>query len=104
MLQTIPGRIHENSAKGICYAWHSDKRLEESKMAEQGHSQGERVVAAFRKHLNEAARQQIGDAGFELLSKMIHEAIQQDRKQMADLLEDVIKKLRKEIDTPELGM
>ena len=73
-------------------------------MTAQVHSHGARVVAAFRKQLDQATQQHIGDNGFDMLAKMIDEAIQQDRKEMTDLLEGTIKKMRKEIDTPELGM
>ena len=63
-----------------------------------------KLVENFRKELSDSAQSEIGESGFEKLALMINEAIQEDRRITANVLDEVVKTLRKDIDIPELGM
>ncbi len=73
-------------------------------MAQDNHSRARKVVETFRIGLSESAQSEIGEDNFEKLAKLINEMIQEDRKEAANLVEGVVKNLRKGIDIPELGM
>jgi len=47
---------------------------------------------------------EIGESSFDKLALMINEAIQEDRRVTANMLAEVVKTLRKDIEIPELGM
>lgn len=73
-------------------------------MVNQHQDRAVKVVEAFRGLLDENIRQQITNAQFDTLTLMITEAISEELGVAADMMEDVIQKLRAEINKPELGM
>jgi hypothetical protein len=73
-------------------------------MTNQHQDRAVKVVEAFRGLLDENINQQIADAKFDTLTLMITEAISEELGVAADMMEDVVKKVRAEINKPELGM
>ncbi len=73
-------------------------------MTQENHSRARKVVETFRAGLSDNTQSEIGESGFEKLTMMINEVIQEDHKEAANLVEDLVKTLRKDIDIPELGM
>lgn len=63
-----------------------------------------RVVEAFKANLGEAARGHISAAQFEDLNLMIREALSEEREATAALLEELLRKLRADIERPELEL
>jgi len=64
----------------------------------------DKVVKAFRNSLSDAARAQISDAEFDALAAMVREALSDELKAAADLVDGVTRRLRGEAETPELGL
>ncbi len=73
-------------------------------MTQENTSRAHKVVETFREELSDSVQSEIGESGFKKLTLMINGAIQEDRKETATLVEEVVKTLRKDIDIPELGM
>ena len=73
-------------------------------MGNQHQDRAVKVVEAFKDLLDENSSQQIAAAKFDTLTLMITEAISEELGVAADMMEDVIKKLRAELNKPELGM
>ena len=73
-------------------------------MKHENHDRSQNVVEKFRIGLSEDAQSEVGENNFEKLTLLINEALQEDRKEAADKIEEVLKSLRKDIDIPELGM
>ena len=63
-----------------------------------------KVVASFRELLDQNVSQQISDAQYESLALMISEAISEELCLAADMMEDVVKRLRSASSKSELGM
>lgn len=64
----------------------------------------EKIVTAFKAELSDATQKQIADARFEALTRAITEALSEERANAADLVENVVKRLRAEVEKPELGL
>lgn len=73
-------------------------------MAQENRIRAHKLVESFRERLSDSVQSEIGESGFEKLVLMINEVIQEDRKETANLVEEVVKTLRKDIELPELGM
>lgn len=73
-------------------------------MRQQNREKVMKLVEQFKSDLSAKTQAEIGNAVFEKLALMINEVIQEERKATADMLEVLVKTLRKEIDTPELAM
>lgn len=73
-------------------------------MSERHQELAEKVVSAFKERLSEHARGQITDAQFEDLSLMIREVIAVELEGAANLMDEVLKKLRADIEKPDLGL
>ena len=73
-------------------------------MTQNNQSRAKKLVESFRNELSDSVQSEIGESGFEKLSLMINELIQEDRKEVVVLVEEVVKTLRKDIEIPELGM
>jgi len=73
-------------------------------MAQGNQGREYKIVETFRAELSGSVQSEIGEHRFEKLSLMINEAIQKDRKMTANLVEELVKTLRKDIEIPELGM
>lgn len=73
-------------------------------MTQEDHERARMIVEAFRDGLSDNVQTEIGNAAFGNLVMMILQAIQEDRKHTANLVEEVVKTLRKDVDIPELGM
>ena len=71
---------------------------------EEDRNRAHKLVQAFREELSDSVQSEIGERGFEKLTLMINEAIQEDRKMVVNLVEEVVKTLRKDIEIPELGL
>ena len=64
----------------------------------------ERVVDTFQSRLNQAALERISDAQWEDLKMMIREAISAELGVAADLVLEVARKIRREVEKPELEL
>lgn len=73
-------------------------------MTQDSQRRAQKVVQVFRKNLSDDVQNQIGDDGFNRLTMLIDEAIQDELKESALLIEEVLKKIREKIDHPEIGM
>ena len=73
-------------------------------MTQNNQSRAKSLVESFRNELSDSVQSEIGERGFEKLSLMINELIQEDRKEVVVLVEEVVKTLRKDIEIPELGI
>ncbi len=73
-------------------------------MAQENRIRAHKLVESFREQLSDSVQSEIGESGFKELTLMINEMIQEDRKETANLVEEVVKTLRKNIEIPELGM
>lgn len=62
------------------------------------------IVAAFRSGLDDAARAQIGEAGFKRLHALVCEALSQELDTISGRLEGLLHELRTEVERPELGL
>ena len=73
-------------------------------MSQDTLERAKKIVALFREDLAADIQAGVGEANFEKLTVMIYETIQEDRKELVSLIEELLAKLRKEIDIPDLGM
>ena len=64
----------------------------------------ERVVNTFKGILNQAALESINDAQFEDLKMMIREAISEELGNAANLVYEVARKIRREVEKPEMEL
>ncbi len=62
------------------------------------------IIDNFKSRLSKSVREQIGSAQFDDLAIMIDEAINTEIASAADMLENVIRKLRESARGPELGL
>ena len=62
------------------------------------------IIDNFKSRLSKSVREQIGSAQFDDLAIMIDEAINTEIASAADMLENVIRKLRQSARGPELGL
>lgn len=63
-----------------------------------------KVIEAFKSRLSDTVREQITDAQFADLAMMIDEAIAEELDTAADLVDEVLSKLRASVRKPELGL
>jgi hypothetical protein len=73
-------------------------------MTQENRSRAHMLVETFRSELSDSVQSEISESAFEKLILMINEAIQEDRRLTANMLNEVVKTLRKDIEIPELGM
>lgn len=73
-------------------------------MTNRHQDQATKIIEAFKDTLDEDVCQQISDEKFNVLALMIKEAMGEELGVAAELIEDVVRKLRAESDKPELGM
>ena len=73
-------------------------------MSEETQVRAKKIVETFKLELSKSAKSEVGENNFEKLTMLVNEAIQEERKEVASLIEGVVKTLRKEVDIPELGM
>ncbi len=73
-------------------------------MTDRHQELAERVVATFKQTLSEAALQNISDARFEDLALMIREAIAEELDEAATIVEDAAKRLRRQVERPNLEL
>ena len=71
---------------------------------EEDRNRAHKLVQTFREELSDSVQSEIGERGFEKLTLMINEVIQEDRRLVVNLVEEVVKTLRKDIEIPELGL
>ena len=64
----------------------------------------EKAVEVFKSKLSEQARQDISDAQFEELTNIIKEALSQELGTAVNLVEELAKNLRTEVERPELEL
>ena len=62
------------------------------------------IIDNFKSRLSKSVREEIGSAQFDDLAIMIDEAINTEIASAADMLENVIRKLRESARGPELGL
>jgi len=73
-------------------------------MTDHNREVAEKIVAAFKAELSDTTQKQIADARFEALTRAIREALSEERADAAELVENVVKQLRAEVEKPELGL
>lgn len=73
-------------------------------MRKESRSRAHKLVETFRGELSHSVQSEIGDSAFAKLELMINGVVQEDRKLTANLVEEVVKTLRKDIEIPDLGM
>ena len=73
-------------------------------MAENQRQVVTEIIDNFKSRLSKSVREQIGSAQFDDLAIMIDEAINTEIASAADMLENVIRKLRESARGPELGL
>ena len=73
-------------------------------MADRHQELAQKVVNTFKQSLSDQVREQITDAQFNELALMIREAISEELKEAAELMDAIAKKLRSQTDDQELGL
>jgi hypothetical protein len=73
-------------------------------MADRHQELAQKVVNTFKQSLSDQARDQITDAQFNELVLMIREAISEELKDAAELIDGIAKRLRSQTDDQELGL
>ena len=73
-------------------------------MVDRHQQLAQKVVEAFRARLSEDARQQISQTALDELALMIREALSEELESAAASVEELARKLRANIDKPELGL
>jgi uncharacterized protein with von Willebrand factor type A (vWA) domain len=73
-------------------------------MADRHQELAQKVVNTFKQSLSDQARDQITDAQFNELVLMIREAISEELKDVAELIDGIAKRLRSQTDDQELGL
>ena len=73
-------------------------------MADRHQELAQKVVNTFKQSLSDQVREQITDAQFNELALMIREAISEELKEAAELIDAIAKKLRSQTDDQELGL
>ena len=76
----------------------------EKNMSNRHQERALKVVNSFKHILHEDACQLITDAQFEELALMVNEAIADELNNCAELVENVVKQIRGELNKPSLGM
>ena len=64
----------------------------------------DKVVTAFKLELNEGALQCITDDQFEKLSLMIQEALSDEKRDIAEMVADLVRKLKADSKVPDISM
>ncbi|ADE13550.1 hypothetical protein Nhal_0355 [Nitrosococcus halophilus Nc 4] len=64
----------------------------------------EKAVEAFKELLSEQARQQISDRQFDELALIIREALSEELENAVEIAEDMVKRLRAQVERPELEL
>ena len=64
----------------------------------------DKVVTAFKLELNEDALQCINDNQFEKLSLMIQEALSDEKRDIAEMVADLVRKLKADSKVPDISM
>ena len=59
-------------------------------MPQNNHARAQKLVESFRNELSDSVQSEIGERSFEKLSLMINELIQEDRREMVVLAEQII--------------
>jgi len=67
------------------------------------HKRADKVVAEFKEIIGESTCSRISDAHFEDLTLLIRDAITDELLSAAELIENVVKKIRSDTDLHELG-
>ena len=73
-------------------------------MTKESRTLANSLVITFREELSRNVQSEIGESGFEKLAVMINELIQEDRKSVVNMLDELTKELRKDIEIAELGL
>ena len=77
---------------------------EHTTMSNRHQELAEKAVEVFKSKLSEQARQDISDAQFEELTNIIKEALSQELGTAVNLVEELAKNLRTEVERPELEL
>ena len=64
----------------------------------------DKVVTAFKLELNEDALQRITDDQFDKLSLMIQEALSDEKRDIAEMVADLVRKLKADSKVPDISM
>ena len=64
----------------------------------------DKVIAAFKLELNEDALKCITDDQFEKLSLMIQEALSDEKRDIAEMVEELVRKLKADSEVPDISM
>jgi len=64
----------------------------------------DKVVNTFRASLNDKALAGITDAEFGALTIMIQEVLSTEKREIAELIEDMVKKLKADASAPDISM
>ncbi|WP_455374639.1 hypothetical protein [Kaarinaea lacus] len=64
----------------------------------------DKVVTAFKLELNEDALKCINDNQFEKLSLMIQEALSDEKRDIAEMVADLVRKLKADSKVPDISM
>jgi hypothetical protein len=73
-------------------------------MTQESRTLATSLVNTFKQDLSKNVQSEIGESGFEKLAVMINELIQEDRKSVVNMLDELTKELRKDIEIAELGL
>ena len=64
----------------------------------------DKVIVAFKLELNEDALKCITDDQFEKLSLMIQEALSDEKRDIAEMVEELVRKLKADSEVPDISM
>lgn len=73
-------------------------------MANRHHERADQVVAAFKDLIGEEARKQIQDVHFQDLTLLVRDAISEELREAAELVEKVARQIRSETDIHEMDL
>ncbi|QBQ54142.1 hypothetical protein [Nitrosococcus wardiae] len=73
-------------------------------MANRHQEVAEKVVEAFKELLSEQAREQISDRQFDELALIVREALSEELENAVEIAEDMVKRLRAQVERPELEL
>lgn len=73
-------------------------------MINRHQEQANKIVSAFKDALDESTCQQITDSQFEILALMIRDALKDELATAAELVEEIVRKLRSESEKTGIGM
>ena len=73
-------------------------------MSDRNKELADKVVNTFRESLNDKALAVITDAEFGALTVMIQEALLTQKREIAELIEDMVKKLKADAAAPDISL